>query len=392
MEITKKLFDKFTIAFSVPVQLYCGQKLVFSCSEMSFSPNPAYFFMQPHIGSKHKVCFVISPDFILSGYISIPETNDYLILGPASPYELSASHIKRLLESMGLARERFDDLLRYFHYLPKMSSTSFCSMLEFINSLISPDSNDEPIHLTYQVPHMIFRDNKDLISDGDMNSNVEHMLRQMITYGRVDELIKYFDQLDITENVDIPDLAPNAIRSLKNTIITTAGISARSAIEGGLDYKTAMTISDYYINKVETLNSFSELREMLRTIMYDFTKRVAISKRPDSDSATINAIYRDVQKYRYVKLTSKDIATHLSLSCSYICHHFKAQTGKTLTEYIHEQKINEAKYLLDTSDLPLVLIAERLGYSSQQQFQQVFKRVTGTSPKRYRNGVKYPSI
>lgn len=94
-----------------------------------------------------------------------------------------------------------------------------------------------------------------------------------------------------------------------------------------------------------------------------------------SSSPIINAIYRDIQEHKYEKLTSKTIADRLSFSSSYISHHFKDITGMTLTEYIHQQKIKEAQYLLDTTNLSLSSISEKLGFSSQQQFQLIFKKI-----------------
>lgn len=385
MKIEKKLFEKFMAAFSVPVQHYRREKLLFSCHGWAFSPDPSYFLMHPYINGPYKVCYVISPDFILSGYISLPDNGEYLILGPATPYEMSIGQIENLLKTMNLPQSRTNELQRYFHYIPRMSSVNFKNMLEFLYMLICPENHEEPIHLTYQIQHFHMDDNKDLMSDFDKNAEIDLTLHNLIVNGKVEKVSNFFDSLDSSTTLNIPKLSSNTTRSLKNAFIVTCTLVSRFATEGGLDYQTALTLSDYYISKIETITSFSEIHELLRTMILDYTERVSLCSVPATDSATIMSIYKDIQEHIHEKIITSDIAKRLDLSSSYICHYFKEKTGKTLTQYIHEQKIKEAKYLLETSNLSLVLISEKLAFSSQQQFQLIFKKITGTTPNQYRS-------
>ncbi|MDR1641099.1 MAG: helix-turn-helix transcriptional regulator [Clostridiales bacterium] len=64
------------------------------------------------------------------------------------------------------------------------------------------------------------------------------------------------------------------------------------------------------------------------------------------------------------------------MSESHIGRQFKAQTGKTVTQYINEVKVAEAKRLLDFDELTVTENAMQLGFSSQSYFQTVFKKIT----------------
>ena len=386
---SEDILKKFSAAFSIPVQLYDNDKLLMTCAEQFFTPNPAYYLMHPYIHQNYPVCFLITPDYILNGYIEIGDSSQFLILGPASPYEISSRQAENLLNEMKLSKSRHDEMIRWFHYLPEMNISNFRNMLDFLNTIINPGSKENPIHVTYQVQHinLSYSKDMDLVPDIHINNVVEHELQKMIEYGKVSELADYFDSLSSNPEITLADLASNAIRSLKNTFIGSVALCSRAAIRGGLDYDTAISLSDYYISKIEKQQLFSDVNELLRTMILDFTKRVSLSTKANSDSATVNAVFRDVQKHLHEKITSRDISRHLSLERTYLCHHFKEKTGKTLTTYIQEQKIKEARYLLETSDLPIILIADKLGYSSQQQFQTVFKKMTGTTPNRFRNSL-----
>ena len=73
------------------------------------------------------------------------------------------------------------------------------------------------------------------------------------------------------------------------------------------------------------------------------------------------------------------------MSRRYLSTKFKKETGMTLSQYIQEQKIGKAKSLLKSTDRSILEIATYLGFSSQGYFQNVFKKLTGMTPKDYRN-------
>lgn len=63
---------------------------------------------------------------------------------------------------------------------------------------------------------------------------------------------------------------------------------------------------------------------------------------------------------------------------------FKAATGATLMDYVQNLRIEEAKRLLETGDLPFDDITEHVGYQDASFFRRVFKRKTGLTPAQYR--------
>ena len=69
---------------------------------------------------------------------------------------------------------------------------------------------------------------------------------------------------------------------------------------------------------------------------------------------------------------------------------FSRKTGKTIVQYINEEKIKTAKDFLKYSDLDVTTISDYLSFSSQAYFGKVFKDITGMSPKQYKdqNAVK----
>ncbi len=75
-----------------------------------------------------------------------------------------------------------------------------------------------------------------------------------------------------------------------------------------------------------------------------------------------------------------------NVSRSHFHYLFKESTGKTLTAYITEKRIERAVSLLKDSDKSIAEIAYSNGFSSQSYFSKVFKRVVGMSPRESRDG------
>lgn len=84
------------------------------------------------------------------------------------------------------------------------------------------------------------------------------------------------------------------------------------------------------------------------------------------------------------KITIDEIAANVFLSKIYCENLFKKHTGKTIMNYINEQKINNACSLLLQSDIPLKHISETLGFYDYNYFSRIFKAQTGVSPQKYR--------
>ncbi len=84
-------------------------------------------------------------------------------------------------------------------------------------------------------------------------------------------------------------------------------------------------------------------------------------------------------------LRLEDIAKKAYVSPKYFSTLFKQKTGKNLTEFIQDQKIEKACELLKTTDLPVLEIMNKVGYKDSKFFYCIFKRKTGLTPGAYKN-------
>ena len=80
----------------------------------------------------------------------------------------------------------------------------------------------------------------------------------------------------------------------------------------------------------------------------------------------------------------KDTADAVSVSSGYLSRLFTKTFGISYSCYLNKIKINQAKYLLIRTNMPIIDISLECGFSSQNYFCYAFKNETGCSPLQYR--------
>lgn len=78
------------------------------------------------------------------------------------------------------------------------------------------------------------------------------------------------------------------------------------------------------------------------------------------------------------------LAKHVSVSPSYLSTLFRRVTGRTISTYITDVRIDRAKELLRTTSMRTSEISCAVGYSDPNYFNAVFKRHENKSPTQYR--------
>ena len=83
------------------------------------------------------------------------------------------------------------------------------------------------------------------------------------------------------------------------------------------------------------------------------------------------------------KDTLARVAEHCFFSPAYCDNLFKAQTGMTPAQYRTDVKLKQAVYLLESTDLTVHEIAEKLNFFDAAYFCKVFRSRVGITPKQY---------
>lgn len=84
------------------------------------------------------------------------------------------------------------------------------------------------------------------------------------------------------------------------------------------------------------------------------------------------------------ELSQKEVADHVHLNPSYLSVLFKEHVKLTFSEYVTRRRIQRAKELLISTNLPINDIAEESGYKTAKYFIKIFRELEGMTPSAYR--------
>ena len=164
-------------------------------------------------------------------------------------------------------------------------------------------------------------------------------------------------------------------------------------------YRTAKTfqLSDsdfsFFKHNARELNCLLEAdepKEFVFMLIFEMIIHaiVLLNKQRFSFSSTtpewLNRLIQRIHSPEYISCRASDIYALSGYSPPIIIEYFKQYTGETVVSYLAKVKIEAAKRFLSTTNLTVLDIAGRLGYSSLSHFNKKFKEITGLSPGLYR--------
>ena len=89
---------------------------------------------------------------------------------------------------------------------------------------------------------------------------------------------------------------------------------------------------------------------------------------------------RDLSK----RITVREAARQLNVGESSLKNWFRDVFGKSISEYMRDLRIREAKRLLADSDCSIAHIANLVGYENQSKFTAMFQKYCGCTPSVFR--------
>ena len=167
-------------------------------------------------------------------------------------------------------------------------------------------------------------------------------------------------------------------RDKKTAIIILSGYSnfqfAQRAIELG--------VSRY-------LTKPTNPRELI-CVLEETEKKLGGKQEKEEDSGKIPNLFvqkaADYIKLNYSeKISIKEIADQLYLSPNYLSELFKKHTGKTISEYLTEYRLEKACQLLDHAEYRVGDVSGMVGIHDGRYFSNMFKKKYGMTPTEYRN-------
>lgn len=102
----------------------------------------------------------------------------------------------------------------------------------------------------------------------------------------------------------------------------------------------------------------------------------------------VNLAVQFIKNHYERDINLNDICGYVFLSPSYFARIFKKETGYSPISFLINTRIERAKELLESSEEKASEIALSVGFSTQQRFNETFKKITGMTPLEYRKKMR----
>lgn len=386
MEISY-LLDEFYQSTRVPASFFQNRELVSKSSYARQDFNLPLILLNGLSNPLPKIWYSYTAEYMYFGGLNLEEENGILFIGPVLLSDCLPRQAETILSRLGRSSQDAPALRAYFSENTTCDLPALLSHLRFLNYAIN--RKKEPVitrlpfmwNIPYPIPDNIPFELRQPVDSAD--SIGENALISYLRYGRLDAMEKLLDE----HFVQIGSQSSLTMDYMRSYILSANVMASRTAANAGVDFKLATSLASHYMDKILQARTKPELSFLFNEFFRDYTLRVARAQQALSHSKAVRQINRYIQSHLYEKITPSILAGSLHRNSSYLCTHFRRETGKTISFYIQECKVKEAQRLMNYPDFTIVTIGEMLGFSSQSYFCSVFKKITGKTPGGYREEV-----
>ncbi|WP_208585515.1 response regulator transcription factor [Gracilibacillus suaedae] len=139
---------------------------------------------------------------------------------------------------------------------------------------------------------------------------------------------------------------------------------------------------DEYFDQLDALVFYDQLENWLVDLMNHISRE--LSHKEIAPKHLIPKVKEWVEEAYSNNITFQQFAEEHHVSLSYLSREFKEQTNMTFSEYLTNVRIKKAKELFDSGVKKTVEVGALVGYNDPKHFRSVFKKITGKTPKSYR--------
>lgn len=306
------------------------------------------------------------------------------IYGPICTQELSTEVITYMTNNSKVPKKWIPKFIRILHKIPvKMTSVYFQECIMFHYCVTGE---------IITVPDIVFQ------SPPAHSINMEHVQEikrdRMHTYMAEQELLRMIKEGDLhykkalqnasRVSVGVKSGAKDALQNAQISQIVFISLCTRAAIEGGLSPEIAYNKGDTYIADVLSCTSVSDAVRIGHTMYEDFIQTVHNYQANPSLSPQIQSCCDYIETHLEEEITLPHLAKRIGYSEYYLSRKFKKEIGQSISEYIRQARINRAKLLLETTQMSIQNISNRLCFGTRSFFADTFHKLVGMPPAEYR--------
>lgn len=370
--------DQFNLKIRKLLYGSCDYKAEIQKMEQSYQENVVY--MIKDIFETHYLSMLLPEEFRKS------EGKEFLHIGPyitRNPEELLDENMEKHEFPPYLRKE----LKEYYYGIPLIQMENVLEeiFVKQIGYICKGEIRTERVE-NADVEHFSVK-NLIIESEGKISMTLieekyryEEQMMAAIRSGNLEQLV---DANKAFANHPVMKRCEDGLRNGKNMMVICNTLFRKAVQEAGVHPAHIDHISEQFARRIESCTHVSELEKISREMMRKYCLLVR-----NHSLKGYSAIIRDTLNYIdfHLKepLSLKILAEKINANASYLSSQFRRETGKTVTDYINENRIHQSLLFLAATDMPIQMVAEQVGIYDENYFSRLFKKYQKQTAKQYR--------
>ncbi|MFV0465664.1 MAG: helix-turn-helix domain-containing protein [Lachnospiraceae bacterium] len=348
-------------------------------------PNSASFMMEP-VSEYH--LYVVKSNlgfYNILATLTLEKNADILSIGPFLDEDITPTFLGTILKDAQVSSKTLLSLKQFYHTLPKVNVNAVVTLTMHLLSVIIPEFSDIiPKFMNFsdstnKVQPQAFEIAKFTSQYAERYASLSNDYFDSLTKGDINKTSQRLNLILEFSGI----LSLGSLSKLKRRVHSINESCKTKILETTVPAALVLDLSQIYEDRIESATS----RQTLAALTSEISRKYCLLAKNYSFSEytfLTRSVILYIQEHLEEELTLSILSDQFKKNASFLSNAFSRETGISLTNYIHKERIQASIRYLATTNLPISSISSCVGFQDFNYYSRLFKKQIGTSPSEYR--------
>lgn len=321
--------------------------------------------------------------------LSEGDTPDFISIGPFRAEAFSTEFFGQVAKDIGQPVANVTFLRRFYEGLPYVNLSAIVNVTKRVVAAYFPAFADlSPTYMEFSERMNTVEINRDMLQE----YVAEYAETYQQTLSRFLSALQRGDTEEAQRNLKLflketRFASAQNISDCKNELFTLNVYCEKALLETAIHPSYVLKLSGALKLKIGSISGRDALMGMPKEICHKYCLLVKNYSFPEY-SQTVRGVINYIYLHLEENLTLSFLAQHFQKNASSLSGAFSKEVGMSMTDFIHQTRINEALRYFNTTKMSVSEVAVAVGFQDFAYFSRLFRRQIGCSPREYCRGIR----